>query len=252
MKLLDRIENALENLMEGFFRRNSNGHIQPFEIGKSLIRVMESQKRVSISKTYVPNCYEIYLHPDQAQQFKSMHNTLAQELKEVLQARASKEQLSFIGQLQFKFLEDSQLASSAVQIKAYYVEDQDLDHQADLQTTTNPNSEGVFHTQVFTMVDQMVRQPFILYRNSDGEKMINLVETPFSLGRSKECDFVINDTNVSRTHAILVLEEDGWKIKDNNSTNGTYVNEVRVTETKLKHNDLIRVGNTELIYKEYE
>lgn len=243
MKILDRIENALENVIEGIFRRNTNTQIQPVEIGRNLLKVMENQKRVSISKNYVPNSYEIYLNPDQAQVFKSMHNTLAQELKEVLHDKARKEELSFIGDLQIVFLENSQLASNDVQVKAYYLEDKEL---------TPVKSDGTFHTQVFTTIDQIVRQPFLVFRNNEGERMISLVETPFSIGRSKQCDFTINDTNVSRTHALLCLENDSWKIKDNGSTNGTFVNEVKVSESVLQHNDLIRIGTTELTYKEYE
>lgn len=243
MKLIERIENVLENLIEGMFRRKGNGQLQPVEIGKNLIRVMESQKRVSISKTYVPNSYQIYLHPSQAQRFESMRNTLAQELKEVLQARAVKEQLSFIGDLSFRFFEDPDLASTQVKVQAFYVEG---------QLTESIKSETPSHTQVYTAVDQIIRHPFILYRSNEGEKMINLVETPFTIGRSKQSDFVINDSNVSRTHAFLTLDDEHWQIKDNNSTNGTYVNEVKVTEVRLQHNDLIRIGTTELIYKEYE
>ncbi|MGB4267071.1 MAG: FhaA domain-containing protein, partial [Limnochordia bacterium] len=62
MRILDRIESLLENVIEG---KNRKGHpqIQPVQIGKKLAKTMEANRRVSIAKTYVPNIYVIRLHP---------------------------------------------------------------------------------------------------------------------------------------------------------------------------------------------
>ena len=50
MRILDRIESLLENVIEG---KNRKGHpqIQPVQIGKKLAKTMEANRRVSIAKT---------------------------------------------------------------------------------------------------------------------------------------------------------------------------------------------------------
>ena len=69
----------------------------------------------------------------------------------------------------------------------------------------------------------------------------------YIIGR-EEADIVLDDGKVSRKHAELGLYgTDVWVLRDLASTNGTSVNGRRVDDrTKLKHWDLIRVGDTRL------
>jgi len=68
------------------------------------------------------------------------------------------------------------------------------------------------------------------------------VET--TIGRGENCEIVLeNLDNVSRNHCSLLLKPDGVFLKDNGSTNGTYLNNVEVRgETPLRSGDLIKVG----------
>jgi pSer/pThr/pTyr-binding forkhead associated (FHA) protein len=69
------------------------------------------------------------------------------------------------------------------------------------------------------------------------------------LGRDVACPIALNDPDVSRTHAVLALSEDGLRIADLQSTNGTMVNGVRIAgEVLLKTGDTILVGATVLQY----
>ncbi|MCS6949233.1 MAG: FHA domain-containing protein [Armatimonadota bacterium] len=53
-----------------------------------------------------------------------------------------------------------------------------------------------------------------------------------------------NDNTVSRRHARLLRQGDGWTIRDEGSSNGTWVNGVRVTEHQLRPGDEIQIGAT--------
>ncbi len=68
---------------------------------------------------------------------------------------------------------------------------------------------------------------------------------PFTLGRSRESDIIINSPVVSSRHCQF-LENDGLLfLRDNGSTNGTYVNGKRVThDTLLSEGDLVEIGET--------
>lgn len=61
---------------------------------------------------------------------------------------------------------------------------------------------------------------------------------------------VLHDPNVSRSHAELSHDGQGWHIRDLNSTNGTLVNDVDVDECPLRDGDLITLGLTNLEFRE--
>jgi hypothetical protein len=65
---------------------------------------------------------------------------------------------------------------------------------------------------------------------------------PFLIGRWDRCGMVIDDPTVSRVHARLVPRDDGWAIRDMQSTNGTRVNGWRVEEAVLGDGDEVMVG----------
>lgn len=74
------------------------------------------------------------------------------------------------------------------------------------------------------------------------------------IGRSSANDIVIqNDAYVGRTHCEIIRDDNGgYWINDLNSTNGTFVNGVRRSgQTKLNSNDIVRIGNTTLPWKNY-
>ena len=66
-----------------------------------------------------------------------------------------------------------------------------------------------------------------------------------------QCDIVILDANVSRVHAWVTVKKGEVVIIDRGSTNGTYVNQVKVENTTLKSGDIIQLGrkcNTALVF----
>jgi hypothetical protein len=68
------------------------------------------------------------------------------------------------------------------------------------------------------------------------------------IGRSPSSDFVVSDGTVSAYHAILTYEDRAWTLRDNNSTNGTFVNGWRVTDgTEVRPGDELRMGRTRFL-----
>lgn len=71
------------------------------------------------------------------------------------------------------------------------------------------------------------------------------------IGRERsQAGVVLRDPNVSRRHAELSFDGRDWVIRDLNSTNGTLVNDVDVTECALRDGDLITVGLVNLEFRE--
>lgn len=69
-----------------------------------------------------------------------------------------------------------------------------------------------------------------------------LGDTPLNIGREPDSDIRINDTSVSRRHARVMPDTEGYAIQDQQSTNGTFVNDVRVSVQKLRAGDYLHVG----------
>ncbi len=93
--------------------------------------------------------------------------------------------------------------------------------------------------------------PFLVRKKVDGSALerYEIVEKTVTFGRGPEADVRITDDRVSRRHFAIGLREGKCLLQDLNSTNGTWVNGVRIAETELKANDRIRVGQTIYVFE---
>lgn len=70
------------------------------------------------------------------------------------------------------------------------------------------------------------------------------------LGRDWQCKIVLNDPQCSRIHAEVFHDEDGWWLRDNKSSNGTYVNGQSVDEARLMEGTEVRIGASAFVFSE--
>jgi len=79
-------------------------------------------------------------------------------------------------------------------------------------------------------------------------RRIQLLNSQYIVGRDSEAGFVVSRSSVSRQHARLYMDDEGtWYVEDLSSTNGTFVNEVRIKSQRLSDSDQVRFGDA--IYK---
>jgi adenylate cyclase len=67
-----------------------------------------------------------------------------------------------------------------------------------------------------------------------------------SIGRSSTCDIVLTDPLISRQHCQIILGMSGVHVKDLGSTNGTFINGAKISESPIRTQDIIAIGNTRL------
>ena len=68
-----------------------------------------------------------------------------------------------------------------------------------------------------------------------------------TLGHATRADFILDAALVSRLHCRFTARESGeLEVEDLSSTNGTYVNDVRVKRRPLSPGDLVRIGRVKL------
>lgn len=70
-----------------------------------------------------------------------------------------------------------------------------------------------------------------------------------TIGAAADCDIVVTDEYLSSKHALIRYEDGKYEFKDNDSTNGSFLNEKKTTKDELIDNDTIRLGRTELRFK---
>jgi pSer/pThr/pTyr-binding forkhead associated (FHA) protein len=80
-------------------------------------------------------------------------------------------------------------------------------------------------------------------------KRFALTSNQVMIGRGEICDICLPDNSISRRHAVLSRSGRQFTISDRSSTNGTYVNGVKVSQRELIDGDMIKMGNTVLIFK---
>jgi chromosome segregation ATPase len=85
---------------------------------------------------------------------------------------------------------------------------------------------------------------------SDIPRQYALTKPSMTIGRSSQCDIQVLTQFVSREHARLVVDRSHVLIEDLGSTNGVFVNSVRVDRQELRHGDLVTVGETQFRFLE--
>ena len=71
------------------------------------------------------------------------------------------------------------------------------------------------------------------------------IRDSLTLGREATCGLVVEDPKVSRHHGTLVVRDNKLFYKDHQSTNGSFLNGTRISETELRQGDLLKVGRCE-------
>lgn len=88
----------------------------------------------------------------------------------------------------------------------------------------------------------------LIYQDGDSPQNYTFNVGEVVIGRSPECQVVLKDFGISRQHAKIVVDEDGARILDLKSKNGTTVNGVPVVEAPLKDGDRILLGKFQLTF----
>jgi ribosomal protein L40E len=69
-----------------------------------------------------------------------------------------------------------------------------------------------------------------------------------TIGRSPDCEIFLDDVTVSRKHAVIAKDGDAFRIEDEGSLNGTFVNKKRVEASELENGDELQIGKYRLTY----
>jgi hypothetical protein len=249
VSVLRNLEEKLAGLVEGTFSRAFKSEVRPVEIARKLAREMEQHKVASLSRSYVPNEYTVWLSPEDREQFSGMEHELRDELAGYLIEHARRERLSMMSRPEIDFETDERLRLGEFGIQARLVRPGRDDGQ-------EPSQGDAGHTMVYStsersrerLAEPHPRRGQARLRH-EGRAVI-LGSGGAVLGRSRECDVVLDDANVSRRHAEVRPSGGSWMIADLGSTNGVKVNGRRIDSPQsLRPGDRIDLGTSRLTFE---
>ncbi|HUE83131.1 MAG TPA: sigma 54-interacting transcriptional regulator [Pyrinomonadaceae bacterium] len=78
--------------------------------------------------------------------------------------------------------------------------------------------------------------------------VFSIGDEPFLIGRESKASLCVASGSVSRRHALIEKDGEGFAIKDLASLNGTFLNDVPVRRRRLAHGDRVRIGDSQFVF----
>ncbi len=249
MSVLRSLEQKLAGLVEGTFSRAFKSEVRPVEIARKLAREMDGNTVQSLSRTYAPNEYVVWLSTEDRRHFEGYEDELRDELTGYLLEHARRERLALLTRPQIEFRTDDRLRLGEFGIQARLVRSADEREQ--------PSQGAHGHTMVYSTSERLSEQlqrPDPRRRSArvrvDGKTSV-IGPNGAVLGRSRESDVVVDDANVSRRHAEIRPSGGSWIIVDLGSTNGVRVNGRRIDGPQsLRPGDTIELGSSRIAFED--
>lgn len=227
LKPFNRIEQSLENMIEGAINRVFRPSVQPSEIARKLAREMSEKRLVSVRGTIVPNAFVVGLNAQDFASYGGSEAVIADHIEEWLQEEAERLGFTPLGSIAVQLITAGQARPRSILIESSIAETEDL---APLPPESFGKTEAfAFHRPVAP------RRSWILEVSAGPLAGIGhrVAKRETTIGRSLDNDFVIDAPDVSRHHAILELQDQRLRVVDLGSLNGTFVNQRQVQNWAL-------------------
>jgi hypothetical protein len=259
MGIFKKANEKLEGAVEGAFGRAFKSSVQPVELAHKLAKEMGDHKTVGVSNVYVPNEFDVYLGKDDYGHLASFEDSLKQELSNYVIAFARREGWTLVAPPRIGLHEDDDL-----RVGEFGIATRTVSAPAEAPGAGFAAPPAAAAAAPGGTIDQTVlyQEPVAAPaaapppRRSAARGVLRGREGDYELagpvtvvGRSRRCDIVLTDPNVSRQHAEIRRQGDGFMLIDLGSTNGTRVNRRDVKQVVLQHGDRIELGTTELLFE---
>jgi hypothetical protein len=237
MSVLRNLEHKLAGLVEGTFGRVFRTEVRPEELARRLAREMDEHRTVSLSRTYAPHEYVVHLSPQDRERYAGIEPQVAEELAGYLLEHARAERLALAATPVIGFATDERLGLGEFGIETRAAPAPPEPREAP------PAPPPPAERPRAAPAPAPPRRRAILAAEG---KRFAVGPAGAVVGRSRECDVVLADSNVSRRHARIALAADGtWTVEDLGSTNGVHVNGARIAggaPAPLQPGDRLDIG----------
>lgn len=213
---LRSVERRLERFVEGAVGRLFRGGVRPVELAHRIAREMADSRSVGVKgQPVVANHFSVSIAVEDLRRFVDVKDSLIRELCDATRDHAREEGWTFMGPVQVELEGDDRLRGGAIEVLARMKE-------AD-------GGVGVLHLPT-------------------GQQVV-LGELVVTMGRLPDCTISFDDPNISREHANIRPDGDGFILTDSGSTNGTLVNGNPIVAHRLVDGDRIEIGATVIEFR---
>ena len=247
MKVFSKLEEISEKFIEGLFK-GKDPAVEPVEIARKLVREMENQQKLSISKIYVPNDFNVFLNPNNKEKLSSLEISLSSDLAQYTQEKAVEKGYVFTGPVRVVLEEDETIKPGQIRIESNFTYEQEKITHDDQDTPKFENTQ-VFNSTLTLVKGSHNRAELIIDRGQDEGMTFRLSNFPCYIGRRQANEVFVDDVNVSRKHTSIDYVNGNYYLSDLDSLNGTFVNDEEISRIKLEDGDLIKVGTTLLRFR---
>jgi hypothetical protein len=235
VNILDRVEQRIEQVMEGGIGRLFRSPVQPAEIGQKLERAMSERPVVSVGGVLAPNHFRVRLHPGDFAQFVAYQAALERQLAAWLTEVARRRRFTLVDQIEVELTASERVPRRAIEVIAIITERPPgvaaRDDQAPRFDEPGPARSDLAHP---------VRLRFL---NGPKRSLETTIAGPVTtVGRAPNNDIVLDVGDVSRHHARLERAGSALRVVDLGSTNGTRVNGQPVSTSLLRPGDEVSFG----------
>jgi len=269
MNPLKSLETTIASLVEGGFGRLFRTEVRPMELARKLAREMDEHRTASVSRVYAPNEYSVWLSPQDRARYEGVEHEVIDELCGYLLEHARREELILASSPQIVFYTDEALSLGEFGIQARLVrppeprDDEQLnsplatpddsgqpasadDHGQTMIYSTSARSRRAGGDPIQEAPTRRATRALLAV----GGRRLLVPPGGGTIGRSHDCDVVLEDSGASRRHAEVSPHSDGWMLRDLDSTNGVRVNGRSVHGSQPLHQgDRVEIGSTEIVFE---
>lgn len=217
MSWFARIEERCAAFIERAFANMFPSDVEPAHIARKLVATMEARSVVDDRVISAPSAYTVCVNPADFERLEEHRGYLEREWGALLADVAQRVGIRLDGAPSVQLEAQARVAAGAIEIHA----ERAPEPQQSLRFVLESDGEGIAATAF-------------------------LVAGAARVGRSPQCDIVLPDPSVSRSHALLDVHGGKLFVQDAGSTNGTFVNGERVESRALKAGDTVAFGKTSM------
>lgn len=268
MGLLQKFEDSLDRVVNGAFAKAFKAEVQPVELAAALQRDVDDRASVlDRDRTVIPNVFHVELSDHDYKRLAVFKDALAAELATLVTTYAGEQHYTLLGEVRVTLSEDDELetgifrvrseAKAEVTSRAGVVEAAEPAPPATPAPVAAPSSAAPVEPKAISSPkeqpaaqspkpsgSQSGRQP----RLEVGGQAYPLVRAITLMGRGTDADIRVEDPGVSRKHCEIVVGNPAI-IRDLKSTNGTFVDGIRIDECTLTEGAIVKLGGTAFTFR---
>jgi len=259
--LLQKFEDSLDRVVNGAFAKAFKAEVQPVELAAALQRDVDDRASVlDRDRTVIPNVFHVELSDHDYKRLAVFKDALAAELATLVTTYAGEQHYTLLGEVRVTLSEDDELqtgifrvrseAKAEVTSRAGVVEaagqappSAAAAAPVEPEATSGPGKQPAAQSHE-SSGSQSGGQP----RLEVGSQTYPLVRAITLIGRGTDADIRVEDPGVSRKHCEIVVGNPAI-IRDLKSTNGTFVDGIRIDECTLTEGAIVKLGGTAFTFR---